>query len=42
MGGKISTWGTYSANGNYTWKHTGVLKGSKDQLCAGKVSGWNN
>jgi hypothetical protein len=41
-GGKTTKWSTYNATGEYNWKFVGVVKSSKDWVCAGKVSGWHD
>ena len=40
--GKKKNWSTYKSDGKYTYKWVGSIKGSKDWVCAGKVSGWND
>lgn len=40
--GATKKWGTYKANGEYSWRHIGSLNFSKDWVCAGKVRGWND
>lgn len=40
-GGRASGWDTYKANGRYQYRFIGVLKGSKDWVCAGKVRNWH-
>lgn len=41
-GGRTSTWDTYNASGRYHYRFIGVLKGSNDWVCSGKVRGWND
>lgn len=40
--GNTKKWATNNASGRYSYKWVGVTQGSKDWVCSGKVSGWNN
>ncbi|MGB2246828.1 MAG: hypothetical protein ACPH3N_04120 [Alcanivorax sediminis] len=40
--GSTKGWSTYKANGRYSYNWVGVTKPSKDWVCSGKVSGWND
>jgi hypothetical protein len=40
--GNTKQWYTYEANGQFSFKAVGVVKSSKDWVCASKVSNWND
>ena len=40
--GRVSSWATYNATGEYHYNWIGVERGSMDWVCAGKVNGWND
>ncbi|WP_341501267.1 hypothetical protein [Gallaecimonas sp. GXIMD4217] len=41
-GGRSTKWSTTNASGEYNYNFVGVLNGSKDWVCTGKVPNWRD